>query len=523
MKILKLSLLTVALMPVITVNATEIFREEFDNTTQGISSGITYVETPTGRGAHFTRGAESRIQYSYPSHSGTMPKSGTLKMRLRVDSAYQYRNYQVSTDESCALIFTTDVGGGDVTWPGSAWLYVCKNGDVSMTIATTKYGSQPSQVLVAKGTSFNFGTWHTVGFSFGTGGQAIEIDGKVVASNPKNTQLLGAGGDHYSQIDTPTLGESKPGFWANNQYDGGFEGVVDAFIISDVSKDWAWDSNTNAIPVPTVFPPVTDTACNSTAFTAIPCIMKVKIGWDLAPKLMNYWYAGSGKTVYISSDTIRNIAPSDFGAITVTEAIDFLKDPALFDITVIDKNKKPIPGFYKRGLERELANTKNSNGKLVLANGGSFTHIADEFNYFRYNPYYNDKTLEQKSLHFIAEKTVVSSDVNEEYTAAIGSAAFRLVTKGYVAIDKITKVKTIVITGGAVYLRDKYDFIGKQGLGCWSLSWPYVVPGWCINNSDFRNYNIKKNRDESRGNFLIISQPEEFTYQTTYPTWVFGQ
>jgi hypothetical protein len=447
-------------------------------------------------------------------------------MRLRVDSAYQYRNYQVSTTEPCALIFTTDVGGGDVTWPGSAWFYVCKNGDVSMTIATTKYGSQPNQVLVAKGTSFNFGIWHTVGFSFGTGGQEIEIDGKVVASNPKNTQLLGAGGDHYSQIDTPTLGESKPGFWVNNQYDGGFEGVVDALIISDVSKDWAWDSNTNTIPTPTILPPVTDTTCNSTAFTAIPCIMKVKIGWDLAPKLMNYWYAGSGKNVYVSLATIRTIAPSNFGKITVAEAIDYLKSPDIFDITVIKKNINGdviSPDVYRRQLEKELKNTNNINGKPVLANGGSFTHITDEFDSFRYNPYYSELAVEGKNLHYIAEKAVVTYDVNEEYTAAIGAGTFRLVTKGYVAIDKVTKVKTIVITGGAVYLRDKYDFIGKQRLGCWSLSWPYVVPGSCINNSTFRNYNITHNRDESRGNFLIISQPEEFTYQTTYPTWIFGQ
>ena len=511
-------------MPVITVNATEVFREEFNDATQGISSGVTYVETPTGRGVHFMRSNESRVQYAYPSHGGTMPKSGTLKMRLRVDSAYQYRNYQVSTTEPCALIFTTDVGGGDVTWPGSAWFYVCNNGDVSMTIATTKYGSQPSQVLVAKGTSFNFGKWHTVGFSFGTGGQAIEVDGKVVVSNPKNTQLLGAGGNHYSQIDTPTLGESKPGFWANNQWDGGFEGVVDALIISDVSKDWAWDSNTNTTP--TILPPVTDTACNSTAFTAIPCIMKVKIGWDLASKLMNYWYAGSGKNVYVSLDTIRNIAPSDtFENITVTNAIDYLKSPDMFDITVIkkDSNDKVIsPDTYRRQLEKELKNTKNVNGKPVLANGGSFTHITDEFDYFRYNPYYNDKPLEEKNLHFIAERPVVSSDVNEEYAAAIGAGTFRLVTKGYVVIDKVTKVKTIVVTGGAVYLRDKYDFITNQPLGCWSLSWPYVILGRCINNSDFRNYNIKNNRDVSRGNFLIISQPEKFAYQTN-PTWAFGQ
>ncbi|MEI7796872.1 MAG: LamG-like jellyroll fold domain-containing protein [Methylococcaceae bacterium] len=119
----------------------------------------------------------------------------------------------------------------DVTYPGSSWFHVCNNGDVSVTVSTTKYGSNPAQTLVAKSTKFRFGDLHTVSFSFGLGGQVISVDGEVVATNLQNTQELGAGGTHSSAIDTPTLGESVPGFWQNNQWDGGFEGVVDSFRI----------------------------------------------------------------------------------------------------------------------------------------------------------------------------------------------------------------------------------------------------------------------------------------------------
>ncbi|MCF7998494.1 MAG: hypothetical protein K9L25_05580 [Methylovulum sp.] len=233
---LKLALLSITLIPAIT-NAAEIWLEGFNgSTTSGTAYGLTYENTPTGgQGARFTRVSESRVQYPY---SKGMPKSGTIEINLKVDSGYNYNNYQLSENNACALIFTTDVSGGDVTYPGSAWFYVCNNGDISLTISTIKYGTSPAQVLVVKGTAFRFGQWNTVSFSFGTGGQAIALNGKLVASNAKNTQQLGAGGTHGSAIDIPTLGESVPGYWSNNQYDGGFEGVVDTFRVSNSSKDW---------------------------------------------------------------------------------------------------------------------------------------------------------------------------------------------------------------------------------------------------------------------------------------------
>ena len=135
-----------------------------------------------------------------------------------------------------ALIFTTDIAGGDVTWPGSAWLWVKSNGDVSFSIATEKY--QPPKVLKAQKTDFRFGTWHSIGISFGSQALHIMIDGKLVASNLQVTQLLGSGGNHDRPVDIPTIGESVSGFWNNNQHEGGFEGVVDRFRASPNQMDW---------------------------------------------------------------------------------------------------------------------------------------------------------------------------------------------------------------------------------------------------------------------------------------------
>ena len=212
--------------------------EDFNGSVaKGTASGVTFVSSPNGQAASFSRVSESRIQY--PFNSG-LSKEGTLEFVAKIDSMYRYENYVMKTNEACALLFTTDIQGGDVTWPGSAWLYVCNNGDVSFHIAGEKYepGWNAKYRLAATATNFRFGEWHRVGVSYGSQGRYISVDGQIVASNTTQTQQLGAGGTHSSPIDTPTIGEPVPGFWKNNQWEGGFEGAVDAFRASTTQKDW---------------------------------------------------------------------------------------------------------------------------------------------------------------------------------------------------------------------------------------------------------------------------------------------
>ncbi|ETR69262.1 MAG: hypothetical protein OMM_09760, partial [Candidatus Magnetoglobus multicellularis str. Araruama] len=135
------------------------------------------------------------------------------------------------------MIFTTDIQGGDVYWPGSTWLYVYDSGKIYLRMIVEKYNTN-GQVVVADGIDFEFGEWHTIGISFGSEGQYIMFDGQLVASEPTHTQELGRGGNHSTPADIPTIGESVSCFWTNNQHEGGFEGVVDTFRVSDTQKDW---------------------------------------------------------------------------------------------------------------------------------------------------------------------------------------------------------------------------------------------------------------------------------------------
>jgi concanavalin A-like lectin/glucanase superfamily protein len=206
--------------------------DEFHGSTLGNAYGITYTRTAYGDGAEFSRRNESRVQYTF---SQGFPREGTLEFWIKVDSGYRYSNYKLHQNQDEALIFTTDIAGGDVTWPGSAWLWVKNNGDVSFKMATEKY--EKATVLKATKTKFRFGTWHSIGISFGSKGQQIMVDGKLAASN-RNTQYLGSGGNHDGPVDLPTIGESVSGFWSNNQHEGGFEGIVAKFRASIKQNAW---------------------------------------------------------------------------------------------------------------------------------------------------------------------------------------------------------------------------------------------------------------------------------------------
>jgi Caspase domain len=204
--------------------------DEFNGSSLGEAYGITYTTAIDGQGAIFSRENESRVQYPLG-----VPTEGTLEWWINVKGGYIYYDFKLNQNQPNALIFTT--AGGDVWYPGSTWFYTQSDGQLSLQMATTKHEG-PKQILTAPNTNFRFNQWHSIGISYGSEGQYIMLDGVLVASAPQNTQKLGRGGTHVSAIDIPTIGELVSGFWKNNRYDAGFEGIVDRFRISPKQKDW---------------------------------------------------------------------------------------------------------------------------------------------------------------------------------------------------------------------------------------------------------------------------------------------
>jgi len=224
----------VAFTIVSSVSYNSLVLDNLDGTTLGNAVGITYTNTPNNKGAVFNRTNDSRIEYSFDSQ---IPRQGTLELLINVQSGYYYSNYTLYDNQKSAQIWGTDCHGGDVYWPGAMIINVSDNG--SLTLFTeTAYGQPQATSLTASNTVFKFNEWHSIGISYGNQGQYICLDGKIVASNTNYTLPLSAAGNFNQPTDKPTIGKVVSSFWEYNQYDGGFNGVVNRFRTSSNQKDW---------------------------------------------------------------------------------------------------------------------------------------------------------------------------------------------------------------------------------------------------------------------------------------------
>jgi hypothetical protein len=207
--------------------------DELEGKSLGSPSGISWVRAIGDRGASFSATDSSRIEYP-----NLIPPQGTLEFWINIKDGYHYENYRFAPNQSDAMIFSSDVQGGDVTWPGTTKIFASRDGKLTFWMATSKYDNPRAIATQAERTSFRFGEWHAIGFSFGSQGQYIMLDGKLVASAPERTQAFGAAGNHNQPLDVPTIGETVSHFWPHHRYEGGFEGTLAAFRVSSKQEDW---------------------------------------------------------------------------------------------------------------------------------------------------------------------------------------------------------------------------------------------------------------------------------------------
>ncbi|MDP2207769.1 MAG: T9SS type A sorting domain-containing protein [Bacteroidota bacterium] len=216
------------------VSAQTTIMDELNGTTLGTAHGITYGPTLSGQGAIFTRVSDSRIEYSFDEG---IPRQGTLEWWAKINAGYNYIDYALYDSSDNAMLFSTDVRGGDVNWPGATQLIVYADGRIQYSTGNA-YAQHDYHVLLADSTRFRFNEWYAVGISFGSQGKYIMIDGAIVASDPNYTQEMGSAGNFSAPVDKPTIGQTVSGFWDYHQYDGGFYGVIDRFRASASQKDW---------------------------------------------------------------------------------------------------------------------------------------------------------------------------------------------------------------------------------------------------------------------------------------------
>ena len=219
--------------------------DKLAGSTIGAATGVRWTNATGNRGAVFSAADSSRIEYP-----GLIPTEGTLEFWIKVNGGYHYDNYRFMSNQNDAMIFSSDVHGGDVTWPGTTKLFVTRDGRLSLYIATNKYDKPRALSTEALGTKFRFGEWHAIGVSYGAQGQYIMLDGQIVASSATQTQPFGRAGNHQEPLDIPTIGETVSHFWAHHRYEGGFEGILAAFRASAEQKDWQLAKGVNnGIPI----------------------------------------------------------------------------------------------------------------------------------------------------------------------------------------------------------------------------------------------------------------------------------
>jgi len=215
-------------------NSQQVIMDQLSGSSSGITHGIKWVHALGDHGATFSAESASRIEYPEK-----VPREGTIEVWIKVDSGYRYDDFKFRPNLGTAMIFSTDAQGGDVTWPGTAKLFVSRNGTISFWMATSKYNQPAVPATEARETKFRFGKWHALGVSYGSQGQYIMLDGTVVASNNSRTQMMGAAGNHQASLDVPTIGETASHFWVPHRYEGGFEGILGMFRASTKQRDWS--------------------------------------------------------------------------------------------------------------------------------------------------------------------------------------------------------------------------------------------------------------------------------------------
>lgn len=223
--------------------------DELNGSSLGDTVGIQFISTPSGQGALFTRLKESRIEYPFAIG---FPKQGTVEILINVKHGYSYNGFTLFDHKPIAKIFNT--GNQDIWQPGAMFLDVeDSTGRIYLTTATA-FAQPQSHALIADSTPFRFNEWHVLSFSFGSEGQYISVDGQVVARDTTFTESMGVctGSNTMGVLDhSPTFGEVTSKFWDNNQYDNGFEGIIDKIRISHSQQDWKLS---NATSIEAYFP-----------------------------------------------------------------------------------------------------------------------------------------------------------------------------------------------------------------------------------------------------------------------------
>ncbi|CAA6807505.1 MAG: Sporulation-specific N-acetylmuramoyl-L-alanine amidase [uncultured Sulfurovum sp.] len=229
-----------------------------------------------------------------------------------------------------------------------------------------------------------------------------------------------------------------------------------------------------------------DVQCN-VSVDNISQIMDDK-GWDFGSNLMEHWFEGTHDNYIVDFQDLRDM--------------DTTFDDIVTEIETKAANNTLITENMQLQIIKELA--KNFDD-LKSNEGASFDHISTEMSLLGTG--WKDLESEMKKAHYFNEIRIGDSTSLNAWTASIGEGTLRFVASGHINKDMVLIKKV------GLYLRDSYDFIGFQYLGCWSYDEPYagrttfsLTDARCVTNKDFRRFASVKENDIDYGNFRVLSE-----------------
>ena len=257
--------------------------------------------------------------------------------------------------------------------------------------------------------------------------------------------------------------------------------------------------------------PVVGNAINNYAYNApfgsvaeIPGAL-AENGYQIASEVMFRWFNGDGSNLRWSMNYVLSNIPRSQGAHDKWKGnlYSMIYDPKM-----------------RESLLNSLAREKNSAGKSLLHEGGTFDWISTEISTLKTPNSFQTKEQEENSMNWIAEVGFSENQpysipipgakpyklpyivTNTDAALAIGAGTMRWVPSGKVTISNDGTKATVKVTAMGVYFRDGYDFLDKVGtetqkLGCFrkfpfavaARSYTQLGTGFdCYTNETFRQW-----------------------------------
>lgn len=248
----------------------------------------------------------------------------------------------------------------------------------------------------------------------------------------------------------------------------------------------------------------------------IPEIMRAN-GWIKGAELMKYWFSKPSYTYPDESNTNTGLLPYNDKIITIEWANKFNSVKKEYDEAWA--SKKYATDKVKEYIQSTLAEKGAFTKKHSLFKFGNLSLPVNKINS---GDFYVQNIIVDTTSYFGSLDGMVAALANFNFRFAVeGRVTFKKTQETYLGLGDDEDVYTIMIEKAGLYIRDSYDFIGSQPLGCWNMETNKAEKTCIFSGDDFHKVDNSTFREwrkvNSRGgDFLVFSDIEVKTVNESW-------